>query len=128
MTCFNLQSSITQEHSDIDRFNYLHSLLKGAAAEAISGLSLIATDYAEVIATLKKRFRNKQQTINKHMDTHHFLCMNLSLPCEILKSFVSSTTRLRDTPEAKGPWQYRRNSMEPFYNETTTARALCDHQ
>ena len=64
------ESSIhkNSELSDVDRFNYLHSLLEGTAADAISGLSLTSTNYAEAIALLKKRFGNRQQIVNKHMD------------------------------------------------------------
>ena len=55
------------ELSDIDRFNYLHSLLEGPAADAVSGLSLTTANYAEAIAILKKRFGNRQQVVSKHM-------------------------------------------------------------
>ena len=56
------------ELSDIDRFNYLHSLLEGPAADAVSGLSLTTANYTEAIAILKKRFGNRQQVVSKHMD------------------------------------------------------------
>ena len=56
------------ELSDIDKFNYLHSLLEGSAADSISGLSLTASNYSEAIAILKRRFGNKQQVVNRHMD------------------------------------------------------------
>ena len=52
----------------MDKFNYLHSLLERTAAEAISGLKVTAANYEEAISILKKRFGNKQQIINKHMD------------------------------------------------------------
>ena len=52
-----------------DKFNYLHLLLEWTAAEAVSGLTLTAANYEEAILILKKRFRNKQQVVNKHMDT-----------------------------------------------------------
>ena len=52
----------------IDKFNYLNSLLMKPALDAISGLSLTASNYEEAIAILKKRFGNKQQIINRHMD------------------------------------------------------------
>ena len=52
----------------MDKFNYLHSLLDKAAAEAISGLKITAANYEEAVSILKKRFGNKQQIINKHMD------------------------------------------------------------
>ena len=56
------------ELSDIDCFNYLHSLLDGTAADAISGISLSSVNYSKAVAVLKKRFGNKQQVVNKHMD------------------------------------------------------------
>ena len=52
----------------IDKFNYLNSLLMKPASDAISGLSLTATNYEEAVAILKKRFGNKQQIISRHMD------------------------------------------------------------
>ncbi|XP_068692734.1 uncharacterized protein [Montipora foliosa] len=52
----------------IDKFNYLNSLLMKPALDAISGLFLTASNYEEAIAILKKRFGNKQQIINRHMD------------------------------------------------------------
>ena len=57
-----------RELSDIEKFNYLSTLLERSAREAISGLSLTSENYREAIATLKKRFGSKQQIINKHMD------------------------------------------------------------
>ena len=53
--------------TDIDKFNYLHSLLEHTAAEAIAGLTLSSSNYEEAIALLKKRFGSKQQLISKHM-------------------------------------------------------------
>ena len=52
----------------MDKFNYLHSLLDKSAAEAVSGLKLTAANYEEAVSILRKRFGNKQQIINKHMD------------------------------------------------------------
>ena len=54
--------------SDIGKFNYLQSLVEHSAAEAIAGLTLSSSNYAEAITVLKKRFGNKQQLINKHME------------------------------------------------------------
>ena len=64
------QSSVhnNSELTDIDRFNYLHSLLEDSAADAISGLSITTANYAEAITILQKRFGNKQQVVNRHMD------------------------------------------------------------
>ena len=55
--------------SDIDKFNYLKSLVERTAHEAIAGLALTADNYQEAISTLKKRFGDKQRIIDKHMDT-----------------------------------------------------------
>ena len=54
--------------SNVEKFNYLTSMLERNAAEAISGLTLTAANYEEAIAILKRRFGNKQQIINKHME------------------------------------------------------------
>ena len=54
--------------TDIDKFNYLKSLLEKSAAEAISGLTLTADNYRDAVSILKKRFGNKQQIVSKHMD------------------------------------------------------------
>ena len=53
--------------NEIDRFNYLRSLVEKSASEAISGLTLTAGNYKEAVSILKKRFGNKQQIITKHM-------------------------------------------------------------
>ena len=52
----------------IDKFNYLKSLLSGTALEAISGLTLTASNYRDAVEILEKRFGNRQQIISKHMD------------------------------------------------------------
>ena len=54
--------------SDIDKFNYLCSLLQGPALDAVCGLTLTATNYKEAVSVLERRFGNKQQIISKHMD------------------------------------------------------------
>ena len=66
----SFQSSIhlNPDLSSVDKFNYLHSLVDGIAAEAIAGLALTSSNYEEAIALLKKRFGNQQQQISKHMD------------------------------------------------------------
>lgn len=46
--------------SEIDKFNYLRSLLQGSALEAVSGLTLTAANYNEAVGILEKRFGNKQ--------------------------------------------------------------------
>ena len=54
--------------TSIDKFNYLNSPLESAAAEAIAGLTLMSANYEEAIATLRRRFGNKQLIVNRHMD------------------------------------------------------------
>ncbi|KAK2546895.1 hypothetical protein P5673_033374 [Acropora cervicornis] len=54
--------------SDIDKFNYLRSLLEGSAAGAIRGLPLTAENYVAAKDILKKRFGQPQIIINAHME------------------------------------------------------------
>ena len=46
--------------SNVDKFNYLRSLLEKSAYEVIAGLTLSSANYVEAIEILKKRFGNKQ--------------------------------------------------------------------
>ena len=55
--------------SEIDKFNYLRSLLKGQASSAIAGLQLTAGNYTEAIDILRSRYGNKQIIISGYMDT-----------------------------------------------------------
>ena len=57
------------ELSNVDKFNYLWSLLECTAYDAIAGLTLSDANYREAIEILKKRFGNKQMIISKHMGT-----------------------------------------------------------
>ena len=54
--------------SNIDKFNYLRSVLERSAKEAIAGLTLTNANYTEAIEILMKRFGNKKQIIGKNMD------------------------------------------------------------
>ena len=53
---------------EVDKFNHLRSLLEGTARDAISGMSMTASNYKEAVEILKKRFGNRQLIISKHMD------------------------------------------------------------
>jgi hypothetical protein len=55
--------------SDVDKFNYLKSLLHGSAAETINGFSLTKENYCEAIKLLKERYGNKQVVISSQMDS-----------------------------------------------------------
>ena len=64
-------SSSIHENSDlseIDKFNYLRSLLEKSAAEAVSGLKIFSANYQEAVDNLKNRFGNQQQIVNAHMN------------------------------------------------------------
>lgn len=56
------------ELSEVDKFNYLRSLLEGSAFEAVRGLTLSAANYQDAISILKKRFGNRQLIVSKHME------------------------------------------------------------
>jgi len=45
--------------SEVDKFNYLLSLLEGSAFEAVQGLTLSAANYQDAISILKRRFGNR---------------------------------------------------------------------
>ena len=52
----------------IDKFNYLTSVLEGAAAHSIQGLTLSGVNYDNAVELLKQRFGRPQQ-ITAHMDS-----------------------------------------------------------
>jgi len=70
---FESSVHMNKELSDIDKFNYLNSLLTGTAKEAVSGLSLTSANYKEAVAILKKRFGNVERIKSRHME----LLMNI---------------------------------------------------
>ena len=54
--------------SKIDKFNYLRSLLEGAASQAIQGLALSSDNYDSVVEKIEQRFGKTQQIISAHME------------------------------------------------------------
>ena len=54
--------------SKIDKFNYLKSLLEGAASRAIQGLTLSSSNYDSAVEILEQRFGRPQQIISAHMN------------------------------------------------------------
>lgn len=54
--------------SKIDKFNYLRSLLEGAASQAIQGLALSGDNYDSAVEILEQRFGKTQQIISAHME------------------------------------------------------------
>jgi hypothetical protein len=57
-----------QTLAPIDKFNYLISLLQGPASDAIAGLPITNANYIGAIEILQRRFGNKQQIIDRHME------------------------------------------------------------
>ena len=80
--------------SDVDKFNYLSSLLESTAAESIAGLTLTSANYEEAVATLKRRFGNTQLIVSKHMDAL------LNLPVANSHQDLKGLRRLYDSVEA----------------------------
>ena len=58
----------TTNLNDVDKFQYLKSLLEGSAAETISGLALTSSNYIHAVELLTKRFGSKQVIISKHIE------------------------------------------------------------
>ena len=58
----------SDDMSNVDKFNYLFSFMEGSAVECISGLTLTSANHEEAITVLKRRFGNKQQIVNRHME------------------------------------------------------------
>ena len=96
--------------SDIDKFNYLKSLLERTAYDAISGLTLTSANYHEAVAILKKRFGNKQQIISKHRDvllnaepvTSQHNLSGLRHLYDLIESHIRSLKSLGVTSESYG--------------------------
>ena len=63
-------SAVDMNHalSDVDKFNYLRSLLEGSAAGAIRGLPLTGGNYEAAKNVIRKRFGQPQVIINAHME------------------------------------------------------------
>ncbi|KAH7981281.1 hypothetical protein HPB49_022893 [Dermacentor silvarum] len=58
-----------EELSTADQFNYLSTLLSGAAASAISGLQATEECYQDVIDILKKRFGDESMIVQEHLQS-----------------------------------------------------------
>ena len=70
--------SVVHENSSLsklDKFNYLHSLLEGAASQVIQGLTMTDSNYDTAVSLLQERFDDPQSIISVHMDEL------LKLPC-----------------------------------------------
>ena len=54
--------------SDVDKFNYLRSLLRGSALRVIEGFTLTNENYTKALSLLEERYNNKQAIISSHMN------------------------------------------------------------
>ena len=65
---FNSAIHSNTDIANIDKFNYLKSLIEGPAAIAIQGLTLTNDNYESAIKILEERFGKRQQIVSAHMD------------------------------------------------------------
>uniref|UniRef100_A0A1X7V6B0 Uncharacterized protein n=1 Tax=Amphimedon queenslandica TaxID=400682 RepID=A0A1X7V6B0_AMPQE len=79
--------------SDVVKFTYILSLLRGSAREAVAGLSLTLANYKEAVDILCKRFGDQTQMKARHMDA----LMSLEPVMSIQN--LPSLRRLYDTVE-----------------------------
>ena len=54
--------------SEVDKFNYLKSLLVGTAQNVVAGLALTSANYEKAVELLQARFGNRQIVISSHME------------------------------------------------------------
>ena len=98
--------------SDVDKFNYLRSLLDHTALDAIAGLTLSSANYQQAIEILCKRFGNKQVIVSKLMDT--LMSMNP----------ISSDRHLRDLRKLYDHIESHVHSLRSLGIEATSYGAL----
>ena len=66
--CFDSAVHLNPKLGNIDKMNYLKSLVEGPAAAAIKGLSSTSENYNSARKILEDRYGNKQLIISSHMD------------------------------------------------------------
>ena len=76
--------------ADVDKFHYLKSLVKGTAADTISGLTLTNENYKRALDLLRERFENKQIIISHSL---------LKLPSISSSTDLQSLRKLHDQTE-----------------------------
>ena len=59
----------SRDLTDVDKLNYLRSLLERTAYDAIAGLTLSSANYADAVSILKKRFGDQELIVSWHMET-----------------------------------------------------------
>ena len=80
--------------NQVDKFNYMQSLLEGAALASVSGLSLTESNYKSAVEILTERFENKQLIISSHMEAL------LQLPAETVITDIKRIRMIYDKVEA----------------------------
>ena len=65
---FNVAIGDRHELSDVEKFTYLRSYVRGDAENSIKGLPAKGDNYAEAISILEQRYGNVQVIVNSHMD------------------------------------------------------------
>ena len=71
MSFFQSAVHLNSELTDVDKFNYLRSLLDHSTYDAIAGLTLSSANYKQAIKILRKRFVNTQSHYFKtHAHAH----------------------------------------------------------
>ena len=91
---FSSAIHLIEESSEIDKFQYLKSLLVGTAAKTISGLRLSGSNYNHAVDLLTKRFGSMQLIIRKHIE------MLIQLPKLNNSSDLKQLRKLLDKTEA----------------------------
>lgn len=66
--CFDSAVHSNPKLSNIDKMNYLKSLVEGPAAAPIKGLPLTSENYNSAREILEQRYGNKQLIISSHVD------------------------------------------------------------
>ena len=91
---FSSAIHLSEELSEIDKFQYLKCLLVGTAAETISGLPLSGSNYNHAVDLLTNSFGSKQVIISKHIE------MLMQLPKLNDSSDLKKLRQLLDKTEA----------------------------
>ncbi|XP_069118930.1 uncharacterized protein [Argopecten irradians] len=75
--------------SNVDKFSYLRSLLRGEALQAVSGFTLTNTNYGQAIDVLVERYGQNHKIVNAHMQN----LVELPAPRDIvnLRSYLDKT-------------------------------------
>ena len=66
--CFESSVHTNKQLSDVDKFAYLRSMVKGVAKSTISGFSLTSGNYGAAVELLKKRFGNTNKIKVAHIN------------------------------------------------------------